>query len=291
MRGKTAMIGRSALLVLAASLCAIAPDCLGQAITGDEARSSDSAAGSLPSPDGDAAPGDAADPVSFAVGAGDFLGIVGPNGAGKSTILKAMLGLLRPAAGRIVFDAPVHRELRFGYVPQRHTLDVIYPLNVRAIVRMARFPRAGLVRRPGPEAERAVDRALEAVDVEALADRRYGELSGGQRQRALIARALATDANVLVLDEPTDGMDLRSTHAILGLMRRLNREEGLTVVFVSHQLNEVANYVDRLLVIDEGRYDWGSVTEVLTPAILERIYDIPVVVDRVAGSSVVVVRS
>ena len=197
--------------------------------------------------------------LSFAVGDGDFLGIVGPNGAGKSTILKAMLGILRPAGGAVVYGAEVHRDLRFGYVPQRHTLDDIYPLSVRAIVRMARYARASLLRRPGTDDERAVTHALEAIDMADLAERRFGELSGGQRQRALIARALATGANFLVLDEPTDGMDLKSTHGILGLMRRLNREEGLTVVFVSHQLNEVANHVDRLLVIDEGRYDFGPV--------------------------------
>lgn len=227
--------------------------------------------------------------LSFAVGEGDFLGIVGPNGAGKSTILKAMLGILRPDAGAVVYEAEVHRDLRFGYVPQRHTLDDIYPLSVRAIVRMARYAGAGLMRRPGADDDRAVDHALEAIDIVPLAERRYDELSGGQRQRALIARALATGANFLVLDEPTDGMDLKGTHGILGLMRRLNRDEGLTVVFVSHQLNEVANYVDRLLVIDEGRYDWGPVEEVLTPGHLQRIYDVPVVVERVAGSSVVVV--
>lgn len=227
--------------------------------------------------------------LSFAVGEGDFFGIVGPNGAGKSTILKALLGILRPEAGRVVYEAEVHRELRFGYVPQRHTLDDIYPLTVRTIVRMGRYAGAGLLRGPGPEGERAVDQALEAIDIAGLAERRYGELSGGQRQRALIARALATGANFLVLDEPTDGMDLKSTHAILGLMRELNRNERLTVVFVSHQLNEVANYVDRLLLIDEGRYDWGPVAEVLTAEHLERVYDVPVVVERVAGSSVVVV--
>ncbi|MGH7566853.1 MAG: metal ABC transporter ATP-binding protein [Gemmatimonadota bacterium] len=227
--------------------------------------------------------------LSFAVGDGDFLGIVGPNGAGKSTILKAMLGILRPASGAVVYEAEVHRDLRFGYVPQRHTLDDIYPLSVRAIVRMGRYAGARLLRRPRPESERAVDHALEAIDITGLAERRYGELSGGQRQRALIARALATGANFLVLDEPTDGMDLKSTHGILGLMRRLNRDEGLTVVFVSHQLNEVANYVDRLLVIDEGRYDWGPVEEVLTAEHLQRIYQVSVVVEKVAGSSVVVV--
>lgn len=227
--------------------------------------------------------------LSFAVARSDFLGIVGPNGAGKSTILKAMLGILRPAAGRIVYEAEVHRDLRFGYVPQRHTLDHIYPLSVRGIVRMARYAPAGLFHRPGPDDDRAVAQALEAIGMAGLAGRRFGELSGGQRQRALIARALATGANFLVLDEPTDGMDLKSTHAILGLMRRLNRDEGLTVVFVSHQLNEVANYVDTLLVIDEGRYDFGPVDEVLTADHLKRIYQLPVVVEKVAGSSVVVV--
>jgi ABC-type Mn2+/Zn2+ transport system ATPase subunit len=227
--------------------------------------------------------------LSFVVGEGDFFGIVGPNGAGKSTILKTMLGLLEPSAGVVVYEAEIHRDLRFGYVPQRHALDDIYPLSVRSIVRMARYAGAGLMGRPGPEDERAVDHALQAIDIMDLAERRFRELSGGQRQRALIARALATGANFLVLDEPTDGMDLKSTHAILGLMRRLNGDEGLTVVFVSHQLNEVANYVDRLLVIDEGRYDWGPVGEVLTAEHLRRIYQVPVVVERVAGSSVVVV--
>jgi ABC-type Mn2+/Zn2+ transport system ATPase subunit len=191
--------------------------------------------------------------------------------------------------GVIRYGAEVHRDLRFGYVPQRHTLDPIYPLSVRAIVRMARYARVGLGRRLGATDERVIDRALEAIDIADLAGRRYGELSGGQRQRALIARALATGANFLVLDEPTDGMDLKSTHGILDLMRRLNRDEGLTVVFVSHQLNEVANYVDRLLVIDEGRYEWGPVEEVLTADHLRRIYQVPVVVERVAGSAVVVV--
>jgi ABC-type Mn2+/Zn2+ transport system ATPase subunit len=228
--------------------------------------------------------------LSFAVERGDFLGIVGPNGAGKSTILKAMLGLIAPRQGRVIYEAEVHRDLRFGYVPQRYSLDGIYPLSVRSIVRMARYAKAGLLRRPGREDERVVDHALDAVAIRGLADRQLGQLSGGQRQRALIARALATEANLLVLDEPTDGMDLKSTHAILGLMRRLNRDEGLTVIFVSHQLNEVANYVDRLLLIDEGRYDWGPVDEVLTADHLQRIYQIPVAVERVAGSAVVVVR-
>jgi ABC-type cobalamin/Fe3+-siderophores transport system ATPase subunit len=128
---------------------------------------------------------------------------------------------------------------------------------------------------------------MEAADILDLAERRFQALSGGQRQRALIARALATGANFLVLDEPTDGMDLGSQDAILRLMARLNAEEGLTVVFVSHLLNEVANTVDRLAVIDEGRFDHGSVAEMMTPERLGAVYQVPVRVERVDGALVV----
>ena len=225
--------------------------------------------------------------LSFTIHDGDFLGIVGPNGAGKSTILKALVGILRPRRGRVVYQRELHRDLRFGYVPQRHTLDDVFPLTVAHIVRMARYQEAGLFRRPGKEAERAIERSMEAADILDLAERRFQALSGGQRQRALIARALATGANFLVLDEPTDGMDLGSQDAILRLMARLNAEEGLTVVFVSHLLNEVANTVDRLAVIDEGRFDHGSVAEMMTPERLGAVYQVPVRVERVDGALVV----
>ena len=170
--------------------------------------------------------------LDFTVDEGDFLGIVGPNGAGKSTILKALVGILRPRAGRIVYGRALHRDLRLGYVPQRHTLDSVFPLTVAEIVRMACYREAGLLRRPAREAERVIEGAMKAVDIVGLADRRFRALSGGQRQRALIARALATGANFLVLDEPTDGMDLGSQDAILRLMAELNARDGLTIVFV-----------------------------------------------------------
>jgi ABC-type Mn2+/Zn2+ transport system ATPase subunit len=226
--------------------------------------------------------------LSFTIHDGDFLGIVGPNGAGKSTILKALVGILRPRRGRVVYERELHRDLRFGYVPQRHTLDDVFPLTVAHIVRMARYQEAGLFHRPGKEAERAIERSMEAADILDLAERRFQALSGGQRQRALIARALATGANFLVLDEPTDGMDLGSQDAILRLMARLNEEEGLTVVFVSHLLNEVANTVDRLAVIHEGRFDHGSVAEMMTPERLGAVYQVPVRVERVDGALVVI---
>jgi ABC-type Mn2+/Zn2+ transport system ATPase subunit len=225
--------------------------------------------------------------LTFTLYDGDFLGLVGPNGSGKSTIVKALLGVLKPQAGRIVYERELHQELRFGYVPQRGTLDELFPLSVAEIVRMGRFKAAGVLRRLGRDDARAVAEALAAVDIEHLAGRRYGELSGGQRQRTLIARALAAGANCLVLDEPTNGMDLGSQQAILELIMRLHDEGGITVVFVSHLLNEVANTVDRLALLDEGRFDHGPVDEILTDARLSALYGTPVHVERVRGAVVI----
>lgn len=225
--------------------------------------------------------------LTFTLYDGDFLGLVGPNGSGKTTIVKALLGILEPQGGRIVYERELHHEIRFGYVPQRGTLDELFPLSVREIVRMGRYKAAGALHRLGPADARAVAQALAAVDVMELGDLRYGELSGGQRQRTLIARALAAGANCLVLDEPTNGMDLGSQAAILELIGRLHDEGGLTVVFVSHLLNEVANTVERLALLDEGRFDHGPVEEILTDARLSALYRTSVHVERVKGSYIV----
>jgi ABC-type Mn2+/Zn2+ transport system ATPase subunit len=213
--------------------------------------------------------------------------LVGPNGSGKSTIVKALLGALKPQAGRIVYERVLHEELRFGYVPQRGTLDEFFPLSVGEIVRMGRYKAAGPLHRLDDEDRRAVSEALAAVGITQLTDRRYAELSGGQRQRTLIARALAAGANCLVLDEPTNGMDLGSEQAILELIGRLHDEGGLTVVFVSHLLNEVANTVERLALIDQGRFDHGPIDEILTDARLSALYQTPVHVERVKGVVVI----
>lgn len=225
--------------------------------------------------------------LDFTLCRGDFFGLVGPNGAGKSTVIKGLLGLLKPVRGRIVYEAELHEELEFGYVPQRHTLDPLFPLTVEQIVGMARFRSAGWIRWPGSADRRVIREALAAVRIEDLASRRFGELSGGQRQRALIARALATGANCLVLDEPTDGMDLPSQEAILTLVQRLHREEGLTVILVSHLLNEVANFVDRLAMIEDGTFAYGTLEEILTGERLSALYGMPVDVERI-GDAVVV---
>jgi ABC-type Mn2+/Zn2+ transport system ATPase subunit len=221
--------------------------------------------------------------LTFSICEGDLLGLVGPNGAGKTTILRCILGTLQPRQGTVV-RAP---GLRFGYVPQRSTLDYGWPLDTITVVAMGAYDRIGLLRRPGSRDRAAAHTALEQVGMAHLAERRFASLSGGQKQRVLIARALVGRPTVLVLDEPTDGMDLVSTTSILALVRRLHETERLTVIVVSHQLNEVANYVRRLALVTEGKFQIGATEEILTEDNLSDLYGISVEVDEVGGKRLV----
>jgi ABC-type Mn2+/Zn2+ transport system ATPase subunit len=213
----------------------------------------------------------------------DFLGIVGPNGAGKTTILRAFLGSLKPMAGSMT----VAPGLRYGYVPQRDPVESLFPLGVLDVVMMGRYNRIGLGRRPKAEdRKRSID-ALDRVGIADLASEPFNALSGGQRQRTLIARALVGEPDVLVLDEPTNGMDLVATTQILGLVRDLHERTGLTVVMVSHALNEVANYVERIALVHQGGYVVGNVADVMTEDQLSAMYGIEVEVSSFEGHRIV----
>ena len=224
--------------------------------------------------------------ISFDIPAGDFLGLVGPNGAGKTTILRAILGSLVPMQGTVVM-AP---GLRFGYVPQRDSVDYGFPLKVVDVVLMGRYDRIGLMRRPSATDRDLAAAALDHVGVGHLADQQLNALSGGQKQRVLIARALVGQPNVLVLDEPTNGMDLVSTTQILALVRALHERDGLTVLMVSHALNEVANYVDRIALVMNGGFRIGTVDEIMSVETLSAMYGIPVEVDSFNGHRIVLAR-
>jgi ABC-type Mn2+/Zn2+ transport system ATPase subunit len=224
--------------------------------------------------------------LTFDIPDGDFLGMVGPNGAGKTTILRALLGTLEPLEGTVT-RVP---GLRFGYVPQRDQVDYSFPLTVIDVVLMGRYDRIGLGRRPGSADRRHALDALEHVGIAGLAARHITALSGGQKQRTLIARALVGQPNVLVLDEPTAGMDLVATTQILGLVRELHEQTNLTVLMVSHALNEVVNYVRRIALVLEGSFRVGPVNEIMTEETLTGMYGIPVDVDRLNGHRVVVAR-
>ena len=224
--------------------------------------------------------------ISFEIPEGDFLGLVGPNGAGKTTILRALLGGLTPISGSVA-RAP---SLRFGYVPQRDQVDYNFPLKVIDVVLMGRYDRIGLGRRPTNDDRRRAEQALDHVGISDLARRPLADLSGGQKQRTLIARALVGEPNVLVLDEPTNGMDLVATTQILGLVRELHDRDQLTVLMVSHALNEVANYVERIALVVQGGFRIGTTDEIMTQQALSAMYGIPVEVDSVNGHRIVVAR-
>jgi ABC-type Mn2+/Zn2+ transport system ATPase subunit len=222
--------------------------------------------------------------VSFEIHRGDFVAVVGPNGSGKTTLLRAMLGLLAPLNGRgRVRRAPA----AFGYVPQRARLDPVFPLRTADVVRMGRYRQVGPVRRFRAADDAAVATALRQLGIEDLAARPYRDLSGGQQQRTLLARALAGEPDALVLDEPTNGMDLAAEAAIVATVARL-AAAGRTVVFVTHQIGLLADVATRFLLLgDRGQMLVGDRATVLTSAALSAFYGAPIEVERVAGRTIV----
>jgi ABC-type Mn2+/Zn2+ transport system ATPase subunit len=223
--------------------------------------------------------------VRFAVLPGDFLAVVGPNGGGKTTIVRTALGAIPLLAGR----RTMRRSLRIGYVPQREHVDAIWPLRGGEVVLMGRFPGLGPLRRPGAADREAVHRAMARVGIEHLHDRPYGDLSGGQRQRTLIARALAAGPELLVLDEPTNGMDPAAELATMDLLRDLHHGGELSIAMVSHRLEAVANYARTLAFVDHAKalYRVGGLDEMLKPEGLSALYGRAVHVRELEGRRLV----
>jgi manganese/zinc/iron transport system ATP- binding protein len=211
--------------------------------------------------------------VDVEVQAGSLMAIVGPNGAGKTTLIRAILGLIRPVAGRVeVFGRP-HREQRklVGYVPQRTSVDWDFPTSALDVVTMGRYGTLGWLRRPGAAERRAALDALEQVGMADLADRQISQLSGGQQQRVFLARALVQDARVYLMDEPFQGVDATTEKAIVELLRGL-RSAGRTVVAVHHDLQTVPEYFDAVTLLNVRRVASGPVSEVFTDENLRRTY-------------------
>lgn len=227
--------------------------------------------------------------VTFAIRAGEFFGVVGPNGAGKTTLLRAILGTLMPQAGSVSVRNTDGTPLRWGYVPQRDAIDSVLPFTALDVVMMGRYHRVGPVRLPGENDRAAARRSLEHVGVEGLAGRVFRDLSGGQKQRVLIARALASEPDVLVLDEPANGMDLASRVAMLDLIGELHGRDRLTVLMVSHQLDDVANLAQQIALVERDFFQVGPVSDVLTPVNLSALYRVPMHVEHISGRTVVTV--
>jgi manganese transport system ATP-binding protein len=194
----------------------------------------------------------ALDGVTFSLLPATALGIVGPNGSGKSTLLKTIAGLVTPASGSVSVFGVRPRELppgTIGYVPQIEDVDWAFPANVRDVVAMGRYPRLRPFARFSRADRRAVADAIDALDLGALANRHISQLSGGQQQRAFVARALAQEPRLLLLDEPTTGVDAATEDALLGIVRDLVRA-GMPVLMTTHDLDRAPEWFDRLIVVD-----------------------------------------
>jgi len=228
-------------------------------------------------------------PVNLSIAGGAAIGIVGPNGSGKTTLVRTMLGLLPPVHGQIKF--PSGKRPRFGYVPQRASVDVSFPLTAYEVALMGRYGLTRRGRRPGATDVERTRQALVDVDALELAQRPFHALSGGQRQRVLVARALASEPEILVLDEPTTGLDLPAEHAMLLLVRSFT-ERGIAVILISHQLGAVADHVEQLVVVAglEHPVAVGPRKELLTSERLSRIYEKPIAVRIVDEHSVIYVE-
>lgn len=204
---------------------------------------------------------------------GGFTGLLGANGSGKSTLLKTLLGLLPPLAGAVTFDPAAGRP-RIGYVPQRATLDPLFLLSSFEVVLLAACGRVGPFRRiPDPERELA-RQCLRDTGAETLARRRFAELSGGQQQRVLIARALMTRPDLLVLDEPTAGIDAAAARDILETLQRLHDERRLTILMVNHDLPLVRRYVRDVIWLHQGRVLHGPVETLLSREKIEELMEL-----------------
>ena len=222
--------------------------------------------------------------VSFALPRGSLTALIGPNGAGKSTLFHALLGLVTPWAGQVrVRDAHVReRRFVFGYMPQNSQLDLDFPVTVRDVVVMARYARLGPGRRPGAADWAVVDRSLAQVGMADLAARRIGELSGGQRQRVLLARALAQEGDVLLLDEPVSGVDTLSQQAVLAILARL-AAAGSTILVATHDLALVAERFGHVVCLNRRVIAQGPTETVLTEANLNATYNSRMALVRVEG--------
>lgn len=226
--------------------------------------------------------------------AGRLTGIVGPNGAGKTTLLKC-LGVLLPLERKSVFldgrdlaaMPAAHRARRLSYVPQEHVPTFSY--TVRDFVLTGRAAHLGLFALPAARDAAAVEEALEFVGLRPFAGRPYVQLSSGERRLVLIARALAQDADVLLLDEPTTFLDPRHEVEVLGFIKRLTRERRITVLVTLHNLDMAVKYSDALVFLKEGRvHAAGPPEEVLSESLLEDVYDIPMRIVPCDGHKLIV---
>lgn len=213
--------------------------------------------------------------VSIIIHKGDYVGIIGPNGGGKSTLVKLILNIITPSRGLIkIFgkDVRVFKEwFKVGYVPQKTFMDMNFPVTVAEVVSMGRYGKLGLLRYPNRNDREKVFTALRHVDIFDYKDRQISDLSGGEQQRVFIARALASEPEIIILDEPTVGVDVKNQKQFYKLLRKLNRELNLTLILVSHELDVVAHESTELGYINRTMEYFGNPAEFLKGAYFHQL--------------------
>lgn len=211
--------------------------------------------------------------IDFTLPQGEMIGIMGPNGAGKSTLIKALLGLVPLNSGyaRLLGAELKQVRQRVSYIPQRQTIDWDFPATVEEVVMMGRFPHLGLFRRIGKEDRRLVKEALDQVSMSEFAQRQISQLSGGQQQRVFLARALAQQADLYLLDEPFVGVDASTEQSIIQLLRNM-RDAGKTIVVVHHDLHTAPEYFNYLVLVNASLIACGPTKDVFTDELLRSTY-------------------
>lgn len=215
--------------------------------------------------------------VSFEVEAGDYVGIVGPNGGGKTTLLKILVGLLEPQSGSITIEGRPLQTFRekssIGYVPQRVAEgSVSFPATVGEVVESGRVPKKSWFSAINGQDRQAIEKALNIAGIENLKNKLLGSLSGGQRQRVYVARALASEPKVLILDEPFVGVDVTTQRDFYSFLKELNQTQGLTIIFVSHDVDIITEEVKSILCLNKGLLCLDSPAQLHEPNVLENLY-------------------
>lgn len=211
--------------------------------------------------------------LDFEIACGHTLTLIGPNGAGKSTLLNVLAGLIRPRSGELLWSgAPLAQNRHeIAYVPQRSEVDWRFPLTVRGLVEMGRYPAAGLWGALNEHDKKIVERALRLMGLEALQHRQIGALSGGQQQRCFLARALAQEAHILLLDEPFTGLDVPGTEQLAAMLSTL-AVEGRLVIASHHDLNTASSIFDHALLLNRRLIAYGATADVLNATNLQHAF-------------------
>jgi len=211
--------------------------------------------------------------VDLQIPEGSLVGLIGPNGAGKSTLIRAVMGLLPLSSGwvKIFGESFKDARKRVGYVPQREEVDWDFPVNVMDVVLMGRYGRLGLFKRPGKEDREKAREALDKVSMLPFAQRQISNLSGGQQQRVFLARALAQESDLYLMDEPFAGVDAATERAIIALLQEL-KSRGKTILVVHHDLTTAREYFDRLVLLNMRVVATGPTGQIFTAELLQKTY-------------------